>query len=473
VTARLLTRAGVLGFLAAVAVLAAPPAPAAAHPLGNFSVNQYTGLTLSPASVTVLAAVNTAEIPTRQDRSLVDSDRDGTVTAGERAGYAGRTCPAVAGGLSVQIGGHRLTWTVTPLGYEYQPGAGGLPTARLSCRLAAPADLSTPSTVTVANRYLADRVGWHEMTAVGDRLVLDSPLPERSRSDELRAYPPVPDPASVLDVWTATVRTAPGTSTPGATAAASPAARAGPLATATGWAERGFQRLAGGRLTPWTAVLCVLVAVLLGAGHAALPGHGKTVLAAYLAGRDGRPRDAVFVGATVTATHTAGVLVVGLLLTTTTALAGDRLQGYLGVASGVLIALVGIGMLAGVLRGRPASSPDLEHHEHHHPHPPVRARGRLGLAGLGVAGGLVPSPSALVVLLAAVGLGRPVFGVLLVLTYGLGMAGTLTAAGLLLLAVRHRVTRLRRLAPLAAPVTAALVLVVGVVLATRAALALA
>src|SRR5439155_7194994 len=141
--------------------------------------------------------------------------------------------------------------------------------------------------------------------------------------------------------------------------------------------------------------LAVLLAVLLGAGHAALPGHGKTVLAAYLAGRRGRPRGAVAVGALVTLTHTGAVLVVGLLLSVSTTLAGDRLLGYLGLASGLLIVAVGGWMLVQSRR----THRHHHHHDHHH-------HGKLSLAGIGLAGGLVPNPSALVVLLGAIGLGR-------------------------------------------------------------------
>lgn len=97
---------------------------------------------------------------------------------------------------------------------------------------------------------------------------------------------------------------------------------------------------------------------------------------------------------------------------------------------------------------------------------------------MGIAGGLVPSPSALVVLLGAVALGRTAFGILLVLAYGLGMAATLALAGMLLLHVKHRIKkagdrpRLRwlvgtasRIGPVA---TSALVVVVGLGLAVRA-----
>ena len=96
----------------------------------------------------------------------------------------------------------------------------------------------------------------------------------------------------------------------------------------------------------------MLLALVLGAAHAALPGHGKTVMAAYLAGRAGRPRDAVAVGATVTFTHTGGVLALGLLLTTFAGIAGESVLGWLGVASGTLVAAIGVGALASALRRR-------------------------------------------------------------------------------------------------------------------------
>ncbi|MGE5827696.1 MAG: hypothetical protein ACM30G_04940, partial [Micromonosporaceae bacterium] len=296
-------------------------------------------------------------------------------------------------------------------------------------------------------------------------------------------------------------------------------------------------------LTPAVGLLALLLALVLGAGHAALPGHGKTVLAAYLAGTRGRPRDAVAVGATVTLSHTTGVLAVGLLLATGTALAGETMLRWLGLVSGAVVLVVGVGMLVGVLRTRrrphravPAAAAavvaaaaaaghhhhgrhhhhhgeghhdhghrhgehhhddehhggrdDDEHHGHDHAHGPGSGGrpGRLGLAGIGLAGGLVPSPSALIVLLSAIGLGRTWFGVLLVLVYGLGMAATLTGAGLLLAltqrwmarrrlarpAVAGRFQALRRLATqvpgLTQIATASLVLVVGLGLATRAAI---
>src|SRR5215510_638564 len=106
--------------LALAGVLAAPARPASAHPLGNFSVNQYAGLTLYPDRVVVSAVVDTAEIPTLQEKSTVDSDP---------AGYPGRACAEVANAFEVRTGRDRLMWTVSAPAFGYAPGAGGLSTS--------------------------------------------------------------------------------------------------------------------------------------------------------------------------------------------------------------------------------------------------------------------------------------------------------------------------------------------------------
>jgi nickel/cobalt exporter len=278
-----------------------------------------------------------------------------------------------------------------------------------------------------------------------------------------------------------------------------------PFSTALAALDRRVQSLVGGRgMTPVVGALAVLLAVLLGCGHALLPGHGKTVMAAYLTGRRGRPRDALVVGATVTATHTAGVLVLGMAISLSSTLAGDQVLRWLGVASGALVAVIGVVLLRGALQGDPAARPAVEHlpepvlttagtgrgagtaaelhdhaghrHDHHghdpgHPHDHEHGHHRSGLVGMGVAGGLVPSPSALVVLLASVGLGRTLFGVLLVLAYGLGMASTLVLVGFGLMRLRDRLAarprRLRWLARAVPVVTASLVLLLGLALAVR------
>jgi nickel/cobalt transporter (NicO) family protein len=215
----------------------------------------------------------------------------------------------------------------------------------------APAAFDWPRRVHIDNGYRLDRAGWRELTATGDGVhVLDPSLPEHSVSVELRSYP-----SGTLDVRIATLQVAPGAG-PSPAAAGAPATTAG--AGLLAGAEAALRRLTGDRLSPLVVVLAVLLALALGAGQAALPGHGKTVLAAYLAGRAGRPRDAVAVSVLVTLTHTVGVLVAGVRLTVFTALAGERLLTYLGMVSGLLVVAVVAGMVLNLLR-----------HRHDHPHP--------------------------------------------------------------------------------------------------------
>ncbi|HEU0088546.1 MAG TPA: High-affinity nickel-transporter, partial [Pseudonocardiaceae bacterium] len=262
-----------------------------------------------------------------------------------------------------------------------------------------------------------------------------------------------------------------------------------------GWGSTRFTELAGARLTLLIGVLAVLLSLVLGASHAALPGHGKTLIAAYLAGRRGTTRDALLVGATVTATHTAGVLVVGLLLSVFATLIGEQLLGLLSAISGLLVTVIGASLLQAAVRARrealaagpaaptPALVTAAHQHGHSHGHDhvsPIAGGDRFGrpaLLGMGVAAGLVPSPSALLVLFAAIGLGRTWFGVLLVLGYGLGMAATLTAVGLLLVRLRDRAERrlvqsrhnryLSWLAATTPMLTAVLVLLVGLGIMAR------
>jgi ABC-type nickel/cobalt efflux system permease component RcnA len=462
------------------------------HPLGNFSINEYVGLTVHTDRVEARAIVDLAEIPTLQNRPDVDRNGDGTVSQPEAVAWATKTCQSMASAVHVTLNGKSLQWTVSGPTLTYAPGAGGLDTSRLTCGLTAATTVDSRAQLTVDNEYLSDRVGWRELTAVGDGVrLVESPLPTTSVSDELRNYPKDLL-SSALAQRSASLTVEPGAGA-SSTAALPTVGQGDPLSRGMAGLDRRFADLAGGtHLSIWVGLLAVLLAIVLGAGHAALPGHGKTVLAAYLAGKRGRPRDALVVAGMVTLTHTGGVLVLGTLLAAGSALAGDRVLAWLGVVSGVIVLGVGVGMALGVLRGRRPthdhvhSGPTHDHeHPHHHHHHERRQR-RLGLVGIGLAGGLVPSPSALVVLLGAIGLGRTGFGVLLVLAYGVGLAAALTGAGLLLVVVQRRLERASRrgvFGPWAArlatrvnaampAVTAALVVIVGAGLAVNAAGAL-
>jgi nickel/cobalt exporter len=198
-------------------------------------------------------------------------------------------------------------------------------------------------------------------------------------------------------------------------------------------------------------------------------------MAAFLVGLRGTLRQAVTIGVTVTLTHTAGVLALGLVLSTSRAITSERVYPWLGLASGLLLAAIGVGLL---LRVRPHHHhPHPHDHGHHHHHgvaeQPV---GRRGLVALGLAGGLVPSPSAVVVLLGGSALGQAWFGVALVLAYGVGMAAALTGIGLLLARLRTRLDRrlrlpagslLSRLGRLLPAVTASMIVLAGLAVAAQ------
>ena len=590
--------------LTALSVLAlslsvAHPAPVSAHPLGNATVNHYDGLHLYPDRITVSAVEDVAEIPTFQRRRDIDRNGDSSLSPTELGAYATSRCALLVRSLALSVDSRHLSLHVVGTRYVERAGAIGLTAGRLDCSLEATADLSRAASVSFEDSWDGQGIGWHEVTAVGTGVSLKaSPFPATSISQELRRYPGDLL-SSPLDVRRGTVGVQPGSA-----ASTYEVARGLPVA---GAAVRALNRLTNAfnsaasakHLTVGVGLLSLLLALLLGAGHAFLPGHGKTIMAAYLVGRRGRLRDVVTVGATVTLTHTLGVLVLGLAITTTTAFAPTQAEQYLGVLSGLIVAGVGVGLLVGAIRRRhrpvlatalhvtspveqvvsdlhlegdgapvPAAralavtvaaqepgapvtgtllrpapgGPDEPHdhdghdhaglhddhdghdhagqhddhathghghghdHEHEHEHghdhghgrehdhgaaashrhgfgrahshaPPEGGFSRGGLIGLGIAGGLVPSPSALLVLLAATALGRTAFGVVLVLGYGLGMAAALSVAGLLLVKVRGRLdrfagsSRLRRADRLLAalPVlTALLVLAVGIGLSLRA-----
>ena len=477
-----LRRAAALALLAG-ALLAAGAGRAAAHPLGNFTVNQYSGLRVGADRLEVDYLLDLAEIPTYQARQEVDADHDGRVAAAEAAAWRQRSCQRLAGGLRARLDGRPLPLAVGAARLAFPPGAGGLPTLRLECGLAAPLPaLRGGHQLAFANGNYADRVGWREVVAAGDGATIEAAdVPAASSSARLTAYP-ADQLRSPLDQRTATVRFHPG----GPRAATgSPVPGGNPVPAVVDRATGAFTALvARRRLSPGFGLAALLLAVLLGGVHALAPGHGKTVMAAYLVGLRGSLRQAATIGATVTVTHTAGVLALGLLLSASRAVASDRLYPLLGLASGLLLAGVGLGLVRRALGGHahphPHPHPHGHDHGHDHDHRRPAPLGRRGLVALGLAGGMVPSPSAVVVLLGGIALGHAWFGVALVLAYGAGMAATLTGIGLLLAHARGRVDRhlagrsrprplLARAARLLPVATASVIVVVGLALAARGA----
>jgi ABC-type nickel/cobalt efflux system permease component RcnA len=263
----------------------------------------------------------------------------------------------------------------------------------------------------------ATRIGWKEVVvrAEDGARLLSSDVPAESRSAELSAYPK--DLLhSPLDVTSADARFEPGSSPgtpPTFTGTPAPARPAGAF-------ESLIER---GELGVGVVLLSLLIAAFWGAAHALSPGHGKTMVAAYLVGSRGTPTHAVLLGLTVTVTHTIGVFALGLVTLALSAfVVPEQLYPWLNLVSALLV--VGVGM--SVLRARLRRARE-HHHHHEHAH---EERSLRDLLAVGISGGLLPCPTALVVLLAAISLHRVGYGLVLILAFSVGLAGAMTAVGL-------------------------------------------
>jgi ABC-type nickel/cobalt efflux system permease component RcnA len=261
-------------------------------------------------------------------------------------------------------------------------------------------------------------VGWKEIVVTardGARLVT-SDVPAESTSHELLAYPQDLL-RSPLDVEAASAKFVPGDAPgmpPTFTGSAAPE-------HASGSFESLIQR---GDLSVGVVLVSLLIAAFWGAAHALSPGHGKAMVAAYLVGSRGTPRHALLLGLTVTVTHTAGVFGLGLAtLGLSELIVPERLYPWLNLVSALLVVGVGVSVLRARLRRRRAH----HHHHHHHHH---EERSLRDLLAVGISGGLLPCPTALVVLLAAISLHRVGYGLVLILAFSVGLAGAMTAVGL-------------------------------------------
>lgn len=499
----------VLG-LAIVFVIAVPTL-ASAHPLGNFTINRYAGVVVRADVARIDYVVDSAEIPTFQILPSIDHDGDGALDATESRAYRASACGRLVNKLLLAVDGLRVPLTVGESGLSLLAGQAGLQTLRLECRFDGPLAVSSSEhSLTFRDENLLDRAGWREITLRGDGATLDgSTVPAHSISRRLTTYPqdrlqsPL-DERSARATFTPEVDAAPALDSPLPRLPDNPVSRGFDSLTDS------FTGSVGRRdLTVGVALVALAVGLLLGAIHAAVPGHGKAVMAAYLVGERGTMRDGLLIGLTVAATHTVGVLLLGLFLAASQAFAPEKLYPWLTAASGVAFAALGVGILVRALRLRrlgPRALLDGHHHhgafdgadghghghshghddghghghdehpdddEHPDHHEPKAALSRRELVTLGVAGGLVPTPSAIVVLLGASAIGRAWFGVLLVVAYGLGMAGTLVAAGLLLGWARNRMDlrtkgeRLLRLAAFLPIATSVIVITAGLFIIGR------
>jgi nickel/cobalt exporter len=415
-----------LAFLLAAAFALLGPAVASAHPLGNFTINRFARVEVSGHRLYVRYVVDMAEIPTLQ------------------------RVPVRIGDLHVTVDGRRAVLHLTRTALAHPRGAAGLHTTRFQAILTGPTVAGTVR-VAVDDRNYADRIGWKEIVFGAST---------RSASDELRAYPKDLL-SSPLDVTRASARLTPTHDAP-------PTLLQGKaLAAPDRIADSGFASLVVRRHLSALVILGSLaLAMFWGAAHALSPGHGKTIVSAYLVGSRGTPWHAALLGLITTATHTAGVFALGgVTLLLSQWIVPDRLYPWLDLSAGLMV--VGVGAAVLLSRARHARAHRHGHHHHHH----HDEHDRRSLLAVGISGGLLPCPSALVVLLAAITLHRVAFGLLLVVAFSVGLALAITAVGLVAVLAKSAFSRFdgrgRALALLPA-VSASIIVLAGVAMVARA-----
>jgi ABC-type nickel/cobalt efflux system permease component RcnA len=433
-------------FVVAAASLALP-ALAAAHPLGNFTVNRFSRIEASGPRLYVRYVLDMAEIPTFQ-AGRIDANA-----------YARR----IAHNAKLLVDGRPAALVPVRTALAHPLGAGGLHTTRLEVILAGPVLHGWVSVAYHDNNY-RDRIGWKEIV-VGTKA--------HSTSDELRAYPKDLL-QSPLDTTSVTARIEPGDGPD----VQPPLSSGKSLEAPDRVADAGFASLIGRSHLSTLVILASLVAALFwGAAHALSPGHGKTIVTAYLVGQRGTPRHAAFLGLIVTITHTIGVFALGIVtLALSQFIVPDRLYPWLNLASGLLV--VGIGASVFWARWRHRRAHAHSHHHHHHDHTgpvpgsdPGTGPSFRSLLAVGVSGGLLPCPSALVVLLAAISLHRIAFGLVLILAFSAGLAISITGIGLVAVLARRAFRRLRFDGPLIRllpAVSALVILAAGLAMTVRA-----
>ena len=475
------------------------PTIAFAHPLGNFTINQYVGLNISREIIHMDYVVDMAEIPALQEIAALDSNGNGQPDSSEYAGYPADKCASLLPALNLVLNNRPLTFTLTSSSVEFPAGVGGLLTVRLTCAFQTSVALTQGnSSLSFTNDAFPDRIGWNEIVVHANGVSLHGDFATTSPSYRLTNYPtdlltsPLDQRETEIGI-TAVVSAAQNeTVIPSVQNASVLKDRNDAFTSLILMDEITFPAL----------LLALAISFIWGAMHALTPGHGKTIVGAYLVGSRGTPKHALYLGLTTTVTHTLGVFIFGLItLFAAQYILPETLFPWMTLLSGLFVVGIGLNLFIERFRASGVGSwlarlksnhvksaqtysplqhthatamhashkyvltlPQERHHSHyfddhphrdeihahthdhhHHDHQHHHGHGHSehshlppepetvtwrSLLALGISGGLLPCPSALVVLLGAIALNRIGLGLVLVLAFSLGLAGALTVIGL-------------------------------------------
>ncbi len=470
-----------LGAAGAAAIVALAPPVCPAHPghlIDASSIHPTCKISLAKDRITLDYELSFGTIASLLQRQVMDRDGDGRLAREEQAAFARDTATAVGGRVALRLNGGPLPLTLSHERLAVIDARVVPVPMRLNLRLAAALPPLGAGTHDIS---LIDQNAWNNAAvAIAPILLKDPGVRLVRRSPAIaEADAPLPPPADAEAPVLLAIALDAGSQEqpPAAPEAAQPTETTAPDDKTDDLARL----ISREHLAPGVILAALIAAFLLGAGHALEPGHGKTMVAAYLIGSRGTIWHAITLGIIVTLTHTAGVFILGLvLLNAYAAFAPESVVFWTGLASGLLVMLVGAWMIlrepfpkhahhhhhGGNAHGHP--HPHDAHDHHHHPAPTVTW---TNLVSLGISGGLVPCPAALVVLLAALSLNRVALGLVLLLAFSAGLAAVLIIIGVLIVTAGrwlHRFDRLQGFARLLPRLSGIVILLLGAAIAAHA-----
>ncbi len=464
-------------------MLLALAAPALAHPLGNESITHFSVLQVGGDHFAVDLILDFAETQSAiLLRDEIDTDHDGQDTAIEQEAWLNRKANELAALLHADLDGQPLA--LRPAGPATGPADANSETTRLIVKTPGMAGMNT---YRLALRYTADwprplGAGRHTLTYEdmtfprhrglmriilrrNERVVIDSPRPPFWDECQVNPflyeqYDPADMPAERNVNFTFRImpppQSSPATLPAGADAAGQSPDYRGILTdprndpARQSQARREADRLIALLQQPWGLTVLATVTALCfawGAGHALMPGHAKTLVAACLISRAGSWWHAVLLAGVVTFTHTALVIALGVILWVyqrTHPQLGPTVQTWLGLIAGLLVAGMGLTLLRRAATGQSAHHHHHDHpHEHAHPHDhqPDPITVRLLLV-MGITGGIVPCPTAAIIMLLGISANVILGALYAVGVFSLGLALTLMVIGFAALGSRRLAARL-------------------------------